>query len=84
MQGLKDYGYGTTRRGTQEDSTVHDSPGFCQFLVTREVQMPAALTEILFLTNDADAAVLKDPLAREAVADRVAQAIDTFLQERDS
>ena len=84
VQGLKDYGYDTVRRGTQEDSTVHDSPGFCQFLVTREVQMPAVLTEILFLTNDADAAVLKDPLAREAVADRIAQAIDTFLQERDS
>jgi N-acetylmuramoyl-L-alanine amidase len=84
VQGLKDYGYETVRRGTQEDSTVHDSPGFCQFLVTREVQMPAVLTEILFLTNDADAAVLKDPAAREAVADRVAQAIDTFLRERGS
>ncbi len=84
VQGLKDYGYETVRRGTQEDSTVHDSPGFCQFLVTREVQMPAVLTEILFLTNDADAAVLKDPVAREAVADRVAQAIDTFLRERGS
>jgi N-acetylmuramoyl-L-alanine amidase len=80
--GLKDYGYNTVPRGTQEDSTVHDSPGFCQFLVTREVQMPAVLTETLFLTNDADAAVLKDPAAREAVADRVAQAIDTFLRER--
>ena len=84
VQGLKDYGYETVRRGTQEDSTVHNSAGFCQFLVTREVQMPAVLTEILFLTNDADAAVLKDPLAREAVADRVAQAIDAFLQERES
>ena len=84
VQGLKDYGYDTVRRGTQEDSTVHQSAGFCQFLVTREVQMPAVLTEILFLTNDADAAVLKDPLAREAVADRIAQAIDTFLRERDS
>jgi N-acetylmuramoyl-L-alanine amidase len=84
VQGLKDYGYDTVRRGTQEDSTVHNSAGFCQFLVTREVQMPAILTEILFLTNEGDAAVLKDPLAREAVADRVAQAIDTFLQERDS
>ena len=82
VKGLKDYGYDTVRRGTQEDSTVHDSPGFCQFLVTREVQMPAVLTETLFLTNDADAAVLKDPAAREAVADRVAQAIDTFLRER--
>jgi N-acetylmuramoyl-L-alanine amidase len=84
VQGLKDYGYDTVRRGTQEDSTVHRSGGFCEFLVTREVQMPAVLTEILFLTNDADAAVLKDPLAREAVADRVAQAIDTFLREGDS
>ena len=82
VQGLKDYGYDTVRRGTQEDSTVHQSAGFCQFLVTREVQMPAVLTEILFLTNDADAAVLKDPLAREAVADRIAQAIDEFLIER--
>jgi N-acetylmuramoyl-L-alanine amidase len=84
VQGLKDYGYDTVRRGTQEDSTVHQSAGFCQFLVTREVQTPAVLTEILFLTNDADAAVLKDPLAREAVADRVAQAIDQFLSQDDS
>lgn len=83
VQGLKDYGYETVRRGTQEDSTVHQSAGFCQFLVTREVQMPAVLTEILFLTNDADAAALKDPRAREAVADRIAQAIDAFLGERD-
>jgi N-acetylmuramoyl-L-alanine amidase len=84
VQGLKDYGYDTVRRGLQEDSTVHQSAGFCQFLVTREVQMPAVLTEILFLTNDADAAALKDPLAREAIADRLAQAIDVFLSERDS
>ncbi len=82
VQGLKDYGYDTVNRGTKEDSTVHDSPGFCQFVVTREVQMPAVLSETLFLTNDADAAVLKDPAARKAVADRVAQAIDTFLRER--
>ncbi len=80
--GLKDYGYDTVPRGVQEDSTAHNSPGFCQFVVTREVQMPAVLTETLFLTNDADAAVLKDPAAREAVAGRVAQAIDTFLKEQ--
>ena len=82
VQGLKDYGYDTLRRGTQEDSTVHQSAGFCQFLVTREVKMPAVLTESLFLTNDADAAVLKDGGARKAVADRMAQAIDVFLSER--
>jgi N-acetylmuramoyl-L-alanine amidase len=82
VDGLNEYGYSTIRRGTQEDSTVHQSDGFCQFLVTREVQMPSVLTELLFLTNDADAAVLKDGFARERVADHVAAAIDQFLQER--
>jgi N-acetylmuramoyl-L-alanine amidase len=79
IQALAGYGYDTVQRGTQEDATEH-SQGFCQFLVTREVQMPAILTELLFLTNDADAAVLKDPLARESLADHMAQAIDEFLQ----
>lgn len=82
VDGLNQYGYSTVRRGTQEDSTVHQSAGFCQFLVTREVQMPAVLTELLFLTNDADAAVLKDESAREAMAERIADAIDQFMRER--
>ncbi len=84
MQGLSDYGYDAVRRGLQEDSTAHHSEGFCQFLVTREVQMPAILTELLFLTNDADAAVLKDDRAREAMAQRIAEAIDRFMRERGS
>jgi N-acetylmuramoyl-L-alanine amidase len=82
MQGLKDYGYDAVRRGTQEDSTVHQSDGFCQFLVTREVHTPAVLTELLFLTNDADAAVLKNDAAREAIARRIAEAIDQFAREQ--
>jgi N-acetylmuramoyl-L-alanine amidase len=82
LAGLDDYGYDAVRRGTQEDSTVHHSDGFCQFLVTREVNTPAILTELLFLTNDADAAVLKDDAAREAMAHRLAEAIDQFIQER--
>jgi N-acetylmuramoyl-L-alanine amidase len=82
VEGLKDYGYNAVRRGTQEDSTVHQSGGFCQFLVTREVHTPAVLTELLFLTNDADAAVLKDDRAREAMARRIAEAIDQFARER--
>jgi N-acetylmuramoyl-L-alanine amidase len=82
MAGLNDYGYDAVRRGTQEDSTVHHSEGFCQFLVTREVHTPAILTELLFLTNDADADVLKDDAAREAMARHLAEAIDQFVQER--
>jgi len=84
LAGLEDYGYDAVRRGTQEDSTVHHSDGFCQFLVTREVNTPAILTELLFLTNDADAAVLKDDAAREAMARRLADAIDQFIQERQT
>jgi len=82
IAGLSDYGYDAVRRGTQEDSTVHHSDGFCQFLVTREVHTPAILMELLFLTNDADAAVLKDDTAREAMARRIAEAIDQFVQEQ--
>jgi len=82
MAGLNAYGYDAVRRGTQEDATTHHSDNFCQFLVTREVKTPAILTELLFLTNDADAAVLKDDGAREAMARRIADAIDQFEQER--
>jgi N-acetylmuramoyl-L-alanine amidase len=81
MEGLADYGYEAVHRGVQEDSSVHHSEGFCQFLVTREVDSPAILTELLFLTNDADAAVLKDDRAREAMAARLADAIEKFLRE---
>lgn len=81
MAGLRDYGYEAVRRGVQEDASVHHSEGFCQFLVTREVETPAILTELLFLTNDADAAVLKDDRAREAMAKRLADAIEQLLRE---
>ncbi|MDI6857665.1 MAG: N-acetylmuramoyl-L-alanine amidase [Dehalococcoidia bacterium] len=81
MTGLRDYGYEAVRRGVQEDASVHRSEGFCQFLVTREVDTPAILTELLFLTNDADAAALKDDRAREAMAIRLADAIEQFLRE---
>jgi len=45
--------------------------------------MPAILTELLFLTNDSDAAVLADERAREAMARSMAEAIQTFFQGRD-
>lgn len=84
LEGLDEYGYVATNRGIQEDVEVHRSEGFgCLFLVTREARMPAILTELLFLTNDEDAAVLKDERAREAMARSMVEAIDTFFQRRD-
>jgi N-acetylmuramoyl-L-alanine amidase len=84
LEGLDEYGYAAVNRGIQEDVEAHHSEGFgCLFLVTREARMPAILTELLFLTNDEDAAVLKDERAREAMARSMAEAIDTFFQRRD-
>jgi N-acetylmuramoyl-L-alanine amidase len=50
--------------------------------VTRETEVPAALLEFLFLSNDADAAVLVDRSAHELLAAHVAKAIDVFMTER--
>lgn len=84
LEGLREYGYAAVNRGVQEDVEAHHPEDFqCRFLVTREARMPAILTELLFLTNDSDAAVLADERAREAMARSMAEAIDAFFQRRD-
>jgi N-acetylmuramoyl-L-alanine amidase len=84
MDALAEYGYDAPDRGIKEDAASHHSGEFCQFVVTRETQVPAALLEFLFLSNDDDARVLVDPRAHELMAHHVAAAIDTFLQERSN
>ena len=84
LEGLREYGYAAVNRDVQEDVEAHHPEDFqCRFLVTREARMPAILTELLFLTNDSDAAVLADERAREAMARSMAEAIDAFFQGRD-
>jgi N-acetylmuramoyl-L-alanine amidase len=82
MDALHEYGYFPPDRGIKEDAEAHHSGDFCQFVVTRETPVPAALLEFLFLTNDDDARVLVDPKAHEILARHVAHAIDAFLAER--
>lgn len=82
MDALREYGYFPPDRGVKEDAATHHSGDFCQFVVTRETPVPAALLEFLFLTNDDDARVLLDLRAHELMAEHVAQAIDQFLQQR--
>lgn len=82
MDALRAYGYFPPDRGIKEDAASHHSGEFCQFVVTRETSVPAALLEFLFLTNDNDARVLLDQRAHELMAQYVAQAIDQFLQQR--
>jgi N-acetylmuramoyl-L-alanine amidase len=82
MDALHEYGYYPPDRGIKEDAESHHSGDFCQFVVTRESAVPAALLEFLFLSNDADAAVLVDRRAHELLAAHVAEAIDVFMRER--
>jgi N-acetylmuramoyl-L-alanine amidase len=82
MDALHEYGYFPPDRGIKEDAQSHHSGDFCQFVVTRETAVPAALLEFLFLSNDDDAAVLVDPRSHELLAKHVANAIDLFMRER--
>ncbi|HZP56755.1 MAG TPA: N-acetylmuramoyl-L-alanine amidase [Dehalococcoidia bacterium] len=82
MDALHEYGYFPPDRGIKEDAETHHSGEFCQFVVTRETPVPAALLEFLFLSNDDDARVLVDDRAHVLMARHVADAIDGFLQER--
>jgi N-acetylmuramoyl-L-alanine amidase len=82
MDALREYGYDAPDRGIKEDAASRHSGDFCQFVVTRETEVPAALLEFLFLSNDDDARVLVDRRSHELMAKHVAAALDAFLQER--
>jgi N-acetylmuramoyl-L-alanine amidase len=82
MDALREYGYEPPDRGIKEDAASHHSGEFCQFVVTREAPVPAALLEFLFLSNDDDAQVLADDRSHVLLARHVAEAIDAFLSER--
>ena len=64
------WGIDVSRLNPDEDPVLQAS---------RATQMPGVLVELLFLTNDADAAVLKDEAARDVMASALADAIDTYF-----
>ncbi len=82
IDALHEYGYAPPDRGIKEDAQAHHSGDFCQFVVTRETPVPAALLEFLFLSNDDDARVLLDDRSHVLMAKYVAAAIDRFMLER--
>jgi N-acetylmuramoyl-L-alanine amidase len=84
IDALHEYGYYPPDRGIKEDAQSHHSGDFCQFVVTRENEVPAALIEFLFLSNDADARVLIDDRAHQLLADHTAAAIDAFMRDRNA
>ena len=53
------------------------------WVVTRSTAMPAALVELLFVSNRSDAATLRDNDARQAIARGIARAIMEFVASDD-
>ena len=51
-------------------------------IVTRATQMPAALVELLFISNEWEAGVLKDETARQAIAIGIARGILRYFSEQ--
>ena len=67
------------RGGTPEE--VGLAPG-TPALIGRATEMPGALAELLFVSSPADAAMLRDEEAREALARGVARGVIEFLEGR--
>lgn len=82
LHGFRTYGYAAVDRGLREDAESRTGGEWCPLVVTRESPAPAALVELLFMTNDADARVLADERARRLVGHGIARAIDQFLVDR--
>ncbi len=55
-----------------------------QVLYARGTEMPAVLVELLFVSNERDAAVLRDFQGRQAIARGVAQGIIEFFREGEA
>jgi N-acetylmuramoyl-L-alanine amidase len=54
-----------------------------EYIYSRPAEMPAALVELLIITNPADAAVLRDERGRNALASGVAKGILAFLAQTE-
>jgi N-acetylmuramoyl-L-alanine amidase len=64
------------RRGGNPEALL--APG-TDAVYSRATQMPAALVELLFVSNPEDAAILRSEAAREAMARGVAGGVARFL-----
>ena len=88
---LRGYGYRATNRGTKEDRffRVRNGRNFHVFVLgppnpdshhPRATMMPAALVENLFMRHARDQYVLRDPDAREAIAQGMRRAVHQYFE----
>jgi N-acetylmuramoyl-L-alanine amidase len=78
LSALAQYGYAPTNRGVREDLTAGKPYG--HFFSLRG-PFPSALVEVLFLSNEAEAALLRDEAIREAIADGIASGVAAYLSQ---
>jgi len=87
VQELKGIGYTTVNRGIHDDYGVLRE-GYHYFAlgpaVQRPTTMPGIIGEALFMTNDADAAVLKSDAGRQAIARAYYRAIVAWYKPAPS
>jgi N-acetylmuramoyl-L-alanine amidase len=81
---LKGTGYATLDHGATQDTAVLGGDHYYLLspktnVVPRPSQMPAIICEGLFLTNDADAAALRNDAVLEAIAQGYVQGIKNYL-----
>ncbi len=88
VQTLRGLGYNARDRGVQPDLVLvtPQEPGSHLVLlgpksdrIVRPCQVPGILSETLFLTNDREARLLRDPAVLDALATAYADAIDAYF-----
>jgi N-acetylmuramoyl-L-alanine amidase len=93
LDGLRGYGYRATNRGIKEDRyfRVRNGRNFHLFVLgpknedarhPRATMMPAALIENLFMRHARDQWVLRDPAARETIAQSMRAGTHQFFEWR--
>jgi N-acetylmuramoyl-L-alanine amidase len=91
LDALRGYGYRANNRGTKEDRyfRVRNGRNFHLFVLgpanpdarhPRATMMPAALVENLFMRHARDQFVLRDPAAREAIAQGMRRSVQRFFE----
>jgi len=82
LRELAGIGYKAVNRGVRDDYGVRPWPHFFALgpSLDRPSQMPGVVVEALFLSNDAEAALLQKEETRQAIARAYAQAIVAYFQ----
>lgn len=80
VRNMRQAGYDVVDRGAQDDAVLGHLALLASYNVSRPSQMPAVLGEALFMSNDADAAILKRADMREAIARGYFEGVKAYFE----